>query len=382
MEKTNKELKYLFEQSRNHNEFDFIQTLINYRGLGTHKLITNLYEWFDAMENYIEMYHTQTTLKNKVRIGLLSYSTFQENSDFYNIIGSLCNINLGLKPSSYLYWKTKKYERLLGVSEKKGFLLEKLYDCNCSSIIEFFNNNVHTSIRNNFFHSTYCLSQEEFILHETEPVILEGISHYSLNIVDQLIPLVDNVIEFFKTFKNEFFKHFESYKVEKDVIGYFPNKCVVTIIGSEDGLQGFKIKNSVQFYGKFHDSGIWYNPESDMFEGHNIRFNSPSLEQIEIHEQLNRYSGKDDIHQNDSEFHNVIERVLERKIPNELGFASHLLLKFGDLRFQKMESEENPFKKRSFSKFILPFYEKALLIDKGKSDTSELEKKIVLIKEL
>jgi hypothetical protein len=382
MEETIEELKRLFEEANVINEFDFVQSLINYRGLGTHKLVTNLYEWFDSMENYVKLYNIQIELKNKVRLGLLIYSTFQENSDFYNIIGSLCNVILGLKPSSYLYWKTKKYERVLGVSEKQGFLLEKLYDSNYPYIIEFFKNNIHTSIRNNFFHSTYSLSNQDFILHETEPVILDGKSYYSLEIETQLFPLIENVIQFFQTFRNEFFKHFESYKVDKEVIGYFPTKCNVTIIGSEQGLQGFKIKNSVQFYGKFHDSGIWYNSETDMFEGHNIVFNSPSIEQIELHEQLNRYNGKDDIHQNDSEFHNAVERVIERSIPDELQFAVQLLLKFGDIRFKKMEAEENPFKKKSFSKFILPFYEKAILIAKGKTDTSELEMKIVQVNQL
>ena len=379
MEEINNELIRLFKGAKTKNEFDFVQTLINYRGLGTHKLITNLYEWFEAMEYYIKLYNSETEPKKKVRIGLLIYSTFQENSDFYNIIGSLCNINLGLKPSSYLYWKTKKYERFLGISEKQNFLLEKLYDSNFINIVDFIEKNIHTAIRNNFFHSTYSLSDEEFILHDSEPVNIDGTTYYQLNLQDQLFPLIENVISFFKTFKQEFFKHFESYKVDKDVIGYFPNKCTVTILGNENGLQGFKIANAVKFFDEFHDSGIWYNSGTDMFEGHNIRFDSPSIEQIELHEQLERYHGKDDIHQNDREFHNMVEKVMERNINNELSFTTTLLLKFGDLRFEKMEKETNPFKKRSFSKFILPFYEKALSIAKGKIDTSDLEKKIQIL---
>lgn len=382
MEEINKELIRLFEESKAKNEFDFIQTLINYRGLGTHKLITNLYEWLEAMEYYIAVYDAEVEPKKKVRIGLLIYSTFQENSDFYNIIGSLCNINLGLKPSSFLYWKTKKYERFLGISEKQNFLLEKLYDSNFLNIVDFIEKNIHTAIRNNFFHSTYSLSDEEFILHDSEPVIIDGTTYYQLNLNAQLFPLIDNVISFFRTFKQEFFKHFESYKTDKQVIGYFPNKSLITILGNENGLQGFKIPNAVKFFDKFHDSGIWYNPATDMFEGHNIRFNSPSIEQIELHEQLERYHGKDDIHQNDTEFHNMIEKVIERNINNELDFATNLLWKFGDIRFEKMEKETNPFKQRNFAKYILPFYEKALTIARGKMDTKELEERIKILENL
>lgn len=382
MKEFEKEIVEIFEEVKQINEFDFVQTLINYRGLGTHKLVTNLYEWFDAMEYYSNLYRNETELRPKVRIGLLIYSTFQENSDFYNIIGSLCNVKLGLRPSSYLYWKTKKYERFLGISEKQNFLLEKLHESNLPNIVKFFNENIFTAIRNNFFHSTYALSDTEFILHDSEPVIINGNSKFYLNIEEELLPMIENVISFFTIMKEQFFSHFNSYNTNKNVIGYFPNKCEVTILGNENGLQGFKISNSVQFYGEFHDSGIWYNLTTDMFEGHNIRFNHTSIETIEIHEKLERYNKKDDIHQNDSEFLNLVDRVIERNDLNELGFTSNLLLKFGDSKFQRMEEESNPFKKKNFSNYILPFYEKALEIAKDKTNTKELEEKISYIQNL
>ena len=101
------DLKSLFEEAKKKNEFDFVLTLINYRGMGTHKLMTNLYEWFDAIGFYNNLYHVYTG-KEKTRIAALIYSTFFENSDFYNIIGSLCKVKTGYKGSSYLFWKTKK----------------------------------------------------------------------------------------------------------------------------------------------------------------------------------------------------------------------------------------------------------------------------------
>src|SRR5919202_5184399 len=128
------ELKLLFKEAKQKSEFEFVLTLINYRGMGTHKLTTNLHEWFEAIDFYKGLYNTHTD-KEKTRMGALLYSTFFENSDFYNIIGSLCKVKLGYRGSSYLFWKTRKYERVLGIVEKQEFLLELLFDAHKHSII-------------------------------------------------------------------------------------------------------------------------------------------------------------------------------------------------------------------------------------------------------
>ena len=47
MEDTLQDLTSLFEEAKNKSEFEFVLTLINYRGMGTQKLTSNLYEWFD-----------------------------------------------------------------------------------------------------------------------------------------------------------------------------------------------------------------------------------------------------------------------------------------------------------------------------------------------
>ena len=108
--------------------------------MGAKELSTNLHEWFDAIEFYKQLYKSLSK-KEKIRIGTLLYSTFFENSDFYNIIGSLCKIKLGYKGSSYLFWKTKKYERLLGIIEKQDFLVELLDDAGKQNIISLFYEN-------------------------------------------------------------------------------------------------------------------------------------------------------------------------------------------------------------------------------------------------
>lgn len=375
MNETINDLKILFDEAKQKSEFDFVLTLINYRGMGTHKLMSNLYEWFEAIEFYKNLYLINTG-KEKTRIAALLYSTFFENNDFYNIIGSLCKIKTGYKGSSYLFWKTKKYERLLGIGEKQDILLELLHEAQKPNIIDFFKQNHFKEIRNTFFHSTYALSENKYILHDIEPIYINGVGQSSFDINVFFYPKVDNVIVFFDAFKELYLNAFASYTVDKEVKGYFPNLCDIIILGAADGLKGFKIKNAVQFYGQSHDSGIWYDEQYDMYAGHNITFNMPNIETIEIDDQLKRYENKDDIHQSDVEFHNLVEKISDRRQPNEIARATNLLLKFGGLRHKKMEQEQNPFKKRSFPKFILPFYKKAIEIGSTLFDTTPVKKVI------
>jgi len=106
MQATIDELKSLFAKAKERDEFEFVLTLINYQGIGDDD-ITNLYEWFDALEFYKKLYF-QCEGKEKTRMGLLLYSTFFENSDFYNIIGSLCKITLGFRGSKCKLLFTKR----------------------------------------------------------------------------------------------------------------------------------------------------------------------------------------------------------------------------------------------------------------------------------
>ena len=102
----------------------------------------------------------------------------------------------------------------------------------------------------------------------------------------------------------------------------------------------------------------------------------PNVETMEIDNQLKRYDNKDDIHQSDVEFFNLIEKISDRRQPNEIARATNLLLKFGNLRKLKMEQEQNPMKQKSFPKFILPFYKRAIELGSTLFDTKQIEKLI------
>lgn len=369
------DLNTLFHEAKQSQEFEFVQTLINYTGMGAKELSTNLHEWFDAIEFYKKLYITKTG-KEKTRIGTLLYSTFFENSDFYNILGSLCKNKLGYKGSSYLFWKTRRYERLLGIGEKKDFLLELLEDAEKQNIISFFIENHYKEIRNTFFHSAYSLSDEDYILHDSEPIFIEGVGHSHFNVKEFLYPKIENVIQFFDTFKQTYLDSFSSYQTDKEVNALFPNPCKATILGSKDGLKGFRIKNAVEFYGKWYDSGVWYDEKYDMWAGHNIHMNFENVETIEIRDSLTRYEKKEDIKRSDLEFENLVDKITERNNPDEIYRATHLLIKFGDVRLKKMVAETNGFKQRNFPKIILPFYRQAVEIGSKIMDMKKVKENI------
>ena len=141
--------------------------------------------------------------------------------------------------------------------EKKDFLLELLYDADKTAIIDFFENTHVKEIRNTFFHSAYALQDETYVLFDSDPVLVNGILVSYLSVEDYLYPKINDVIEVFDCFKSLYTNHFSSYRKDKIVRGKFPNPTDVTILGSDAGLRGFRIKDAVQFYGQTHDSGIW-----------------------------------------------------------------------------------------------------------------------------
>lgn len=379
MEKAIKELKLLFKEAQNKSEFDFVLTLINYRGISSQNLNSNLIEWFDAITFYQSLYNSLEG-KEKARMGLMIYSTFFENSDFYNMLGSLCRITLGYKGSSYLFWKTPKYERLLGIGEKQEFLMELFDDTSKSGLIDFYEKNHFKQIRNTFFHSAYSIEEDEYVMHDSEPIEIGGVQRKSFSLTEFFYPKLEIIIQVFETFKSLYDESFGSYKQDRIVVGKFPNPSNATILGSDEGLKGFRIKNAVKFYDKWHDSGIWYDEQYGFWAGHNINMYFDRIEDIEIDDQIKRYESKVDITKNDKDFFNLVDKIKERNRPQEIRRITELLLKYGDARKEKMDAEENPYKKKSFPKIILPYYNKALEI--GQSIFKDVEVFKKSIKEL
>ena len=365
MKETITELEKLFSEAKAQNEFEFILTLINFKGMEAN--YDTLYEWFDAIEMYKELYQ-QFDGKKKTRMACMIYSTFFENSDFYNILGSLCNVSLGYHSSPYFFWKTKKQDRLLGTGEKINLVSEILDDCNKKKILQFFNDEHHAAIRNSFFHAAYSLNEYDYNLHDTEPVCISGFGRYYFDVKEFLYPTVDKVIAFFDAFKKHFLDSFAAYIQDK------------IIKGGTDGLQGFVVKNTTQHYGERSDSWILYNKEYDMWQAMNIRINMGDKEAIEIDEGLTRYEKKSKINISDVEFNNLGDKIIDRNLDKEMKRLVELFIRFGDKKYGDWKAEANPYRKESLAKDILPYYQKANLLNKH-IDPKEIRARIKVVNE-
>ena len=378
MEQTLDQIDELFNTAKTRNEFQFLLTILNYKHIASPEESSNLKEWFSAIEFYKTQYN-QMTDKEKTRMGLMLYSTFFENSDFYNIIGSLCLNALNFGGSSYLFWKTKKQDRLLGTGEKIRAIKEKLSDCKYDKLIDFFETVHYEQIRNTFFHSAYGLSGDDYILFDSESIQIGGVDHSRISTKKFLIPLIDKVIIFFDKFRESYLQSYQLYTEEKNIKGYFPDLKDVVVHGSKDGLKGITIKKTAKFYGKWADSSIYFDEKYGFWAAKNIVFNFPQEETIEIDEALSRYETKDAIKTSNSEFFNLVDKVSERGHGNEMIRIIDLLVKYGNDKYDKWQAESNKFKKESIKKLPLPFYEKLIEINRH-LDTKEILKRIKELK--
>lgn len=368
------ELAQLFEEAKHKNEFEFVMTLLNYKSVGSMEVQANLHEWFEAIDFY-KGYYSTFTGKEKTRMAALLYSTFFENSDFYNIIGSLCRINLGYRASSYLFWKTKKNERLLGIGEKENFLIDLLTDADKSEIISFFKEFHYVEIRNSYFHSAYSISESDYILHDSEGILINNVICRSFDLVTFFYPLVDKVILFFEAFQKLYNDHFQSYQQDKQ-IGSNPLGATGIILGTPNGLGGIRIPNAVQFYGEWCDSGIWFDNRLKFWAAHNLRFNLSSTETLEIADQLTRFEAKTHVFKNDAAFNNLLDVIKDRNRDEEIARAIQILINYGNHKHGEMNREQNLHKKKSLPKGIIPFFQKALELASEKFDVSGLNKRI------
>lgn len=368
------DLTDLFEEAKHKNEFEFVMTLLNYKSIGKMEVQANLHEWFEALASYKGYYNTFTG-KEKTRAAALLYSTFFENSDFYNILGNCCRIQLGFRASAYLLWKTKKNERLLGIGEKATFLIDWLNDVGKTHIVSFFNEIQYSEIRNSFFHSAYSLSGGEYILHDSDSITINGIGHQSFEVAKFFYPLVDQVILFFEAFEKLYNQHFDSYQADKH-IGTNPLGPTGIILGSKKGLAGIRIPNAVNIYGVWHDSGIWYDEKHKFWMAMNLNFNLFSTETLEIDDQLKRFEAKTYVVKNDAAFNKLLDDINSRQSQGELERAIQLLINYGNYKNREMDAESNPHKKKSLPKGIIYFFEKALELSRGRWDLKGLEARI------
>lgn len=353
-------VKDLFQKAKAKDEFNFVCSLINYKGMGNVKYVSNLHEWFEAIEYYETIYNEEGDLHKKLRIGLLIYSTFFESSDLYNIIGSLSRNILGYRGASYLYWKHENADRWLGTGEKVSMVTEILGDVGCQEIADLFNETQYKQIRNSFFHSSYGLEGNNYHIPDSDPIVINNIGVHSLEIKEFLIPRIDKVLKFFHLFKTEYLNQYNSYNEDKDVKGMFPIEMDIKILGSENGLYGFVTP------------GSWIKKQNDFWTAMNIIFEKPDETRRFIQNELNRLIAKDRIRSDDGSLQHLYEVIKERNIPEEKQDMGAVYQRFGDKVKTMAAEEQNHFKQRDLTKRALSFYQKMLNIDEDRKVTNNI----------
>lgn len=341
-----------FAEAKNANEFEFICILINYKGMGSRLSTSNLLEWFDAIEYYKEIFNIETDLSKKLRIGLLLYSTFFESSDMYNILGSLSRIILGFRSTPYLYYKHEKADRWYGTSEKISMVNEILIDSGFEKIEQFFENVHYKQLRNTFFHSAYSIEEDTYQLHDSDSIIIGNTAISNVSISDFLIPKIEKVIEFFDSFKSNYFEHFLSYNTNKNIRGRFPIEMDITVLGSATGLTGFIAGSSI------------IRLENDFWAAWNITFNQPTEVDRYIAEELNRQIKKESVRSNDGSLQRLYDVITDRNVRTEKENLAKVYGRFAAMFRDKAVQETNSFKETNLCRHSLTYYDKMYELDK------------------
>jgi hypothetical protein len=344
-------INQLFTKAKETDEFEFICTLINFKGMGTIQNTSNLFEWFQSIDYYQKLINQAENNHQRTRIAILLYSTFFESSDLYNIIGSLCRITLGLRSSSYLFFKHDSADRWYGTGEKIGLINDLLIDSGFNEIQIFFEQIHHKELRNTFFHSSYSLEDDEYILHDSEPIFINRVGHSSLSISNFINPRINAVLEFYNSFKDNYINHSNSYKTEKIVRGRFPELMDIKIYGSENGLMGFVAGGSSILL------------KDNFWEAWNIRLNTPSELDRHISDELKRFLTKEKIHSNDGLLQHLYDVIKKRNIKTEKTILAKVYERFANIFMKKASSDEDDFKKPSLYKIALTYFDKTYELD-------------------
>ncbi len=341
----------LFTQAREKDEFEFICTLINFKGMGTVQNTSNLFEWFQSIDYYQNLIGQTDDIHKKARITLMLYSTFFESSDLYNIIGSLCRITLGFRSSSYLFFKHDSADRWYGTGEKIGLINDLLLDSGFNEIQKFFEEVHHKELRNTFFHSSYSLENDEYILHDSEPIFINEVGQSSVSINKFILPKTNSVLEFYTAFKDSYTAHYNSYKTNKRIKGRFPELIDIEILGSENGLIGFVA------------NGSSIKLKDNFWEAWNIRLNTPSELDRHIGDELKRFLSKEKIHSNDGLLQHLYDVIKKRNRQPEKLILAKVYERFALMFMKKASDETNGFKKPNLFKIALIYFEKSYDLD-------------------
>jgi hypothetical protein len=311
------EFSRLMEESRRKNEFEFVNVLLGYKGMGDLFSLTHFYESDNLFEEFPKLMSGNYDDKNTLRLGLFLYCHFFEMDELYRIIGNLVNIVNGGRFQAFLFddidaddlYPLEKITEIRKTAELCGFV--QLMDC--------FDGVYSNQLRNAFFHSNYSVSEGNFVnTSRKHEIKIAGKTKYTLTIKDDLAPLLDGTITFAQHFFGEIRRAKHSYQQNKIIVGTLSAPEPIVILGDPDkGLIGWESFTGSAI--KFTDvSGTPY------LGAWNIRFQSPNRTTKKLTTRLTELVDKDAYVTNDPSLlqlekdilaHNDNELITELAIP-------------------------------------------------------------------
>lgn len=341
-------LRRLFEEAKAKNEFEFVCALINYKGSGSRFLGSNIFEWFDAIENYERWYRDKKySVHEKGRFALLTYSTFFELGNLYQILGNLARITMGYRTIPHLYWRHEKANRWNGAAEKISLIEEILIDAGFEELQKFFKENHYEQIRHAFFHSTYCFDNDEYILNEVETLYIDYLGHHSLSLTNFIFPRVELILEVFHCFKDLFTSNIKSYSKNITLHTNLPGITSIEIFGSKAGLEGFK-----------DSSGNGIELQNDVWIAATTHFDLPAQVDKHVTDELERLSKKDKILSDDGALQHLYEVIIERNVQSEREMIGGIYANLGDKFLTLSSNEQNYFRMFKLREIAQRFYDK------------------------
>lgn len=278
------ELRRLFEFTRKSDEFEFINVLIGFSGMGDQRVLTHLHESREYLKDMVIRYQAEDNIFSRTRLGLHIYCHIFEMDELYNILGNLLRISSNQKlryvPNLYsrsevLLTPTDKIDRIGDIAPQSHF--EYLTEL----IQELYRNN----LRNSFVHSAYSLLNDDYHIVRGKGVKIGNKEYHTLKIKEYVLPLVDNTIVFIESFFSIIDEHKSSYNTNRVIEARMPEPQPIMILGDpKKGLIGFQT---------FVGSWIKFNSQHDsehFIEAMNIRFNTGDSKYSDLEKELIPYS--------------------------------------------------------------------------------------------
>lgn len=280
------ELKRLFATAIKFDEFEFVNVLIGYNGMGDQRALTHLYESRAYIADMKNQMSSTPNLHTKTRLALHIYCHLFEMDELYNILGNLLRIAIGQK-LRYLPELYSGREELMTPTEKFVKLKDLAEQCRFEEFLRGLEDLYSNKIRNAFLHSAYSLIDDDFCIVKGDGIKIGGSSHQSVSIENYLMPLITSAINFIDTLFGLIDENKLSYRANKIVQARMPELQPVVILGdAEKGLIGFQT-----FVGSWIKIKSAYGTEH-FVEAMNLRISNHNGPNHDLNERLEQYVEK------------------------------------------------------------------------------------------